>query len=122
MIGNGLFRNVFRAKLSALDRFGNPLDGLGNLHSGSVVDRKAQRHSIVAFRRINGPLHLSLNHGIQVSRPADDFESQSLTLNFAAFLDQVLLEQMHQQCQFFRRALPVFAGEAKQRQLFHSQP
>ena len=61
-----------------------------------------------------------LDGGVKFGGVADDFEFESLSLDFAAFFDEVLSEQGHEECEFAWGAFPVFAGEAVEGELLEA--
>src|SRR5207253_2389740 len=54
--------------------------------------------------------------------PADDGEADVLAHDLFAFLDEVLLEERHQEVDFFGGPFPIFSAEAIEGELFDAEP
>ena len=63
-----------------------------------------------------------LDDGVKSRDDSDDAESESLAVNFAAFFDEVLSEELHEEREFAGWSFPVFAGEAVEGELLESEP
>ena len=108
-----------------LDRALGIDDSLGRIHyfrSPTIIDRQTQSRSAVGGAQIQCRVHFSQHTiGYTVS-PSDDADYDILFHDRLAFLDHVLLEQMHEKIEFVLGAFPVLAGETIQCQLFDFQP
>ena len=78
--------------------------------------------SVVANGELFGGGDFLLDDGVKSRDDSDDAESESLAVNFAAFFDEVLSEELHEEREFAGWSFPVFAGEAVEGELLESEP
>lgn len=122
MIADGLLSDLGGLEGAVGDGGGDGLDGGGDFLSGAVVDSEAECHAVVIGGDFFGGGDFLLDGGVKFGGGADDFEFESLLLDLAAFFDEVLFEEGHEQGEFAWGAFPVFAGEAVEGELPESEP
>ncbi len=120
--GDGVFVDAERVELAVFGGLSEFLHGECNFLSGTVVDGEAECHAVVVGGELFGGGDFLLDDGVKSRDDSDDAESESLAVNFAAFFDEVLSEELHEEREFAGWSFPVFAGEAVEGELLESEP
>ena len=91
--------------------------GLDNLAAGTVVDRQAELHAVVAGRQFGGPVEGGERLRGETFTAPDHRQPDTLLHEERPLLDEILLEEAHQEGELGLGAPPVLAREAKEREL-----
>ena len=87
----------------------------------AIVDRQNQLRAGIIGRQLQCLFHLRKHTSGQAISTTNDLEPHSLLHDRPSFLDQVLLQQVHQEVEFGMRSFPILAGQAIQRDGFDAQ-
>jgi len=92
-----VFVDVERVELAVFDGLSECLNGECDFLSGAVIDGEAECHAGVVGGELFGGGDFLLDDGIESRDDSDDAESESLAVDFAAFFDEVLSEELHEE-------------------------
>ena len=95
--------------------------GLDNLGAGTVVDRQAELHPVVAGRQFGGPVEGGERLRGEPFTAPDHRQPDALLHEEPPLLDDILLEEAHQEGELGLRAPPVLAREAIERELLDAE-